>query len=146
MNVKYKQNHFPFIKDITWDDVIKQMSNEFKNKTHKLVVNDLNIPPTIVLHGYEHPDTIKKCFDLISIQEKVKHLHIYTSLGENSSTFGRHKDTMDVLIAQSIGSVCYSFDDGKIFKLNPGDSIFIPKGVYHNPIILEPRVTLSFSW
>ena len=53
---------------------------------------------------------------------------------------------MDVLIVQAIGSVCYSFDDGKIFRLNPGDSIFIPKGVYHNPIVLEPRVTLSFSW
>ena len=31
------------------------------------------------------------------------------------------------------------------FILNPGDSLFISEGTYHDPTILEPRVTLSFS-
>lgn len=144
--VQFFKDKFESPKLVTWDDVILQISQEFKNKTQKLVVNDLNTPPTIVLHGYSFPKTIKDAFFEIHQKEKVNHLHIYTSFGENSSTFGRHKDSMDVLIVQSIGSVCYSFDNGKIYKLNPGDAIFIPKGVYHNPIVLEPRVTLSFSW
>ena len=36
--------------------------------------------------------------------------------------------------------------EGKTFMLNPGDGLIIPEGVYHNPIVLEPRITLSFSW
>ena len=146
MEVKFTKNHFQKVKNVIWEDVILQISEEFKNKTHRMVVKDLNTSPTIVLHGYFYPNTVAEAFDEVSTQIDVKHMHVYTSFGENSSTFGRHKDSMDVIIVQSIGSVCYSFDDGKIYKLDPGDSIYIPKGVYHNPIVLEPRVTLSFSW
>ena len=53
---------------------------------------------------------------------------------------------MNVLIVQSIGVISYKFDSGAVCTLNPGDSIFIPKGVYHDPIIEGPRATLSFSW
>ena len=146
MEVKFTKNHFHKTKNIIWEDVIFQMSEEFKNKTHRLVVNDLNVSPTIVLHGYHFPNTIGEAFREVNSEIGTNHMHIYTSFGENSSTFGRHKDSMDVIIVQSIGSICYSFDDGKIYKLDPGDSIYIPKNVYHNPIVLEPRVTLSFSW
>lgn len=146
MEVKFTKNHFQQSKNIIWEDVILQMSEEFKKKTHKMVITDLNTPPTIVLHGYFFPNTIGKAFKEVNSEIGVNHLHLYTSFGQNSSTFGRHKDTTDVLIVQSIGSICYSFDDGKIYKLDPGDSIFIPKGIYHTPLVLEPRVTLSFSW
>ena len=146
MEVKFTKNHFQQVKNIIWDDVILQMSEEFKKKTHKMVVKDLNTPPTIVLHGYTYPNTIGEAFKEVNTETGVNNLHVYTSFGENSSTFGRHKDSMDVLIVQSIGSICYCFDDGKIYKLDPGDSIYVPKGVYHNPLVLTPRVTLSFSW
>ena len=39
----------------------------------------------------------------------------------------------------------YGFDDGKIFVLDPGDSIFIPEGVYHTPTVHSPRATVSFG-
>ena len=50
----------------------------------------------------------------------------------------------NVLIVQSIGSVQYRIN-GEIYTLNPGDSLYIPSGVYHEPIVSEPRVTFSFS-
>ena len=89
----------------------------------------------------------KQCLDE---DMKTKVLHVYTSLGGNSPTFGRHNDGMDVLIIQSIGSIQYKIDNdtrqSDTVTLNPGDGIIIRRGVYHTPIIKEPRVTLSFSW
>ena len=75
----------------------------------------------------------------------TKVLHVYTSLGSNSLTFGKHRDDTDVLIIQSIGQIEYEIEDD-IITLNPGDGIIIKEGVYHTPIVKEPRVTLSFSW
>jgi quercetin dioxygenase-like cupin family protein len=50
------------------------------------------------------------------------------------------------LIVAAIGTVTYNFDNDLSYTLNPGDSVLITKGVYHQPVITEPRVTLSFSW
>ena len=72
-------------------------------------------------------------------------MHLYMSLCGDSSTFGRHNDTDDVLIVQSIGVMHYTFDDGNTITLEPGDGLFIEKEVYHTPIVPGPRVTLSFS-
>ena len=49
------------------------------------------------------------------------------------------------MIVQSFGRVKYRFDDGSEVTLNPSDALYIPKGMYHNPIIMEPRITLSFA-
>ena len=35
-----------------------------------------------------------------------------------------------MLITQAIGKMSYKFDDGTVHTIGPGDSIFIPKGVY----------------
>lgn len=146
MEIKYTKNHFQKVKDVIWDDVITQMSQELNNRSHKLLVKDLNAPPTFVLHDSFHPGTIATAYDEVSSETGVKELHLYISFAKNSSTFGRHNDPVDVLIVQSIGSIMYAFDDNRTYELNPGDSIFIPKGVYHSPFTSGPRVTLSFGW
>lgn len=146
IQIKYTKNHFNIATKLTWDDVIEKINNEFKNKTHKFVVERFDIPPTFVLHNNFLPKTIKYVFDEVNSKMNTKVLHIYTSFGQDSATFRRHKDQENVLIVQSIGSVCYLFDDDQKYTLNPGDSIFIPKYIYHDPIVLSPRVTLSFSW
>ena len=47
-------------------------------------------------------------------------------------------------------SIKYKIDnnttESDTVTLNPGDGLIIKEGVYHTPIIKEPRVTLSFSW
>jgi len=72
-------------------------------------------------------------------------MHTYVSFGKDSMTFGNHDDPVDVLLVQAKGSTSY-ICDGSTYTLNPGDSLFIPKGSYHEPIVSGPRVTLSFSW
>jgi len=158
MEVRFTKNHFETPQNIIWDDVIKKISYECLNKTHKLIINksmyidenDLSYifveSPTIVLHENFFPGTIKNSFDELELKAAIKDVHFYISFAKDSGTFGRHNDIEDVLIVQSIGTTSYKFDDEMIYDLNPGDSLFIPKGVYHDPIIRGPRVTLSCSW
>lgn len=144
-NYQHKKNNFEVCKNITWDDVIKKINQEYGANTHRLVANN-NELPLFVLHNNYYPQTIQLAYNEVQKEYNIQELHIYLSFARGSSTFGRHCDTMDVIIVQSIGDMLYTFDDGSEVVMNPGDSLFIPKGVYHNPIVFEPRVTLSFSW
>ena len=50
---------------------------------------------------------------------------------------------MDVLIIQSIGQIKYKIDNDDGIIKSDGDGVIIKRGIYHTPIIEEPRVTLS---
>tara|TARA_R100000742_G_C4222218_1_gene45692 strand:- start:86 stop:547 length:462 start_codon:yes stop_codon:yes gene_type:complete len=149
LGYEYLKGKFNYCRNVSWDDVIDKIDNEFKNFSYKLLV-DKRKAPTFVLHNLYLPGTLRQVFDRVNEDMKTKVLHVYTSLGENSPTFGRHNDSMDVLIIQSIGTVGYYIDnntkESDNLILEPGDGIIIKRGVYHTPIIKEPRVTLSFSW
>ena len=147
---EYLEGRFNYCQNILWEDVIYKIDNEFKNFSYKLLVEKRQAP-TFVLHNSYLPGYLNPIFERVNNEMNTKVLHIYTSFGSNSPTFGRHKDSMDVLIIQSIGQIKYKIDDDNtmnsdIITLNSGDGIIIKKGVYHTPIIEEPRVTLSFSW
>jgi ribosomal protein L16 Arg81 hydroxylase len=145
LNYEYIPQKYDLCKNISWEDIIQKINNECAQQSHKLFVNERR-ESLIVLHNNFYPGSIQSAFDEVSFDCKVKILHIYTSFSQNAPTFGRHRDNVDVLIVQSFGKVRYKFDDGSIVEMNPGDAIYIPKGVYHNPIVFEPRITLSFSW
>jgi hypothetical protein len=98
---------------------------------------------------------LKKTFTLNNIN-----CHTYSGFTETSESFGIHKDKMDVLYLQSIGSVIWSVwesdinkseilpEQGKcVFKetFTPGDLIWIPRGTYHHVKPLGPRVGFSFG-
>ena len=140
---KYTKNKFEKCKCVTWDDVITKISYEFSVGTQKFVAEDEKIPPSFVTHSNVFPGTLYDACEEIRVRENTSEIHTYISLGENSSNYGRHKDTNNVLIVQSIGQMRYSFDDGCIVTLDPGDSLYIKKGVYHTPIVPCARVTLS---
>ena len=149
LGYEYLKDRFNYCQNVSWTDVIDKIDNEFKNLSYKLMVEERQAP-TFVLRNLYLPGTLRQVFNKVNEDMKTKILHVYTSLGGNSPTFGRQKVTMDVLIIQSIGSVKYRIDNNSIesdiVTLNPGDGIIIREGVYHTPIIQQPRVTLSFSW
>jgi ribosomal protein L16 Arg81 hydroxylase len=156
-DVKLTKNHFKSPKNIVWEDVIEKISHECVSKTHKLIIKKpcenenescylFRESPTLVLYTDFFPNTINNSFEEIQLKEGIRDMHLYVSFSKNSITFGRHNDDDDILIVQSIGTVSYKFDDQTIYNLNPGDSLFIPKEVYHEPILYGPRVTLSCSW
>ena len=142
---KHSKDKFKKCKDVTWDDVIEKLSYEFSIGSHKFLVESNSIPPSFVMHTNKFPGTLFDAFEELRVKENVIDMHVYMSLGSNSSAFGRHNDPDNVLIVQAIGEIQYAFDDGNVITLNPGDSLLIKKGVYHTPIVSGPRVTLSCS-
>ena len=142
---RHSKNKFKKCKDVTWDDVIEKLSYEFSVGSHKFLVESNSIPPSFVMHTNKFPGTLFDAFEELRVKENVIDMHVYMSLGSNSSAFGRHNDPDNVLIVQAIGEIQYAFDDGNVITLNPGDSLLIKKGVYHTPIVSGPRVTLSCS-
>lgn len=150
INYKVRRNHFPLSKSIQWKDVIDKLNYEYSHGCREDICKsckDILNPPTFLMISEYFPNSIGDAYEEVCIGlESKMNMHLYTSLGSNADTFGRHKDTEDVMIVQSVGRMIYKFDDGCSYTLCPGDSIFIGEGVYHNPIVIEPRVTLSFSW
>lgn len=171
MKETYTKNHYQIAEKISWDDVIEKASKEFSlndidnkpiiiwngqeihasgndvNQNQRIVYHDFKHPPTFFLQngfGY-YPGTLGEVFDFIKKDCGVKVLHVYFSFGEENMTFGNHYDPVDVLLVQAKGSMKYKCGEN-LYSLNPGDSLLLPKGVYHEPISVGPRITLSFSW
>ena len=144
--IKFTKNHFKTVKSVEWSDVIKKLAIEFDTGSVNFIAEHKTVPPTFAMHSNYIPGSISDAYNEVKDATGIDEMHIYASLGSSSSTYGKHKDTMDVLIVAAIGSIIYKFDNDLSYTLDPGDSVFIPKGVYHEPLVVEPRVTLSFSW
>ena len=121
---------------VSWADVIDKLNHEVHNNTAKIMGT------TYVLHDDYRPNTLQKAYEEVALGKAD--MHVYLSFASDSPTFGRHKDVDDVLIVQAIGEMKYFIEDQWI-KIVPGQHIYIPMGVYHTPVVLTPRVTLSFS-
>ena len=154
--LEFRSNRYDYCKDVTWEDVIKKISNGFETNTIKFLdckdyvwYNGMQMvkeyAPSFVMHSNYFPGSLQKVYDKVKESEGINKMHIYTSLGGDAPTFGNHKDTVDVLLVQSVGRMAYEIDN-KEYLLNPGDGIYIPKETYHCPYVIEPRITLSFSW
>ena len=131
---------------VTWADIIDKFDEESNHYPHHVFSNPDDSFSSLVLTTPTLPPSLKAAFDEVKKTDDITILHIYASLSRQSSTFGRHSDSMDVLLVQAIGETGYRFDDGKTITLKPNDGLIIKKGIYHEPIISGPRATLSFSW
>lgn len=136
--VIFTKGRFKRVKEVSWKDVKLKMTDEIKQNSGYHIKDDTQ---SFVCHNKYVPGTLEPAYKEVNMDV----MHIYISFSDKAETFGRHNDTEDVLIVQSIGKMSYMFDNGKICTLHPGDSVFIPEGVFHTPIVSEPRVTLSFS-
>jgi mannose-6-phosphate isomerase-like protein (cupin superfamily) len=144
-DVIFTKNDCVIASYIGWDEVMNKISNECENRT-LLTIHKDNAHPTLVTHNDYYKGNIHKTINNVKKYYNFKNMHMYISFGKHSTTFRRHNDDVDVLIVQSIGKTSYKFDNGYVCELKPGDSLFIPKGVYHEPIVTEQRVSLSFGF
>ena len=142
--VIFTKNAYQLVKQITWDDIIKKMENEFELETCVSYVNP-GSAPTIILHNENQPKTIYEAVQEIEKDWITNSCHVYTSFAKSALTFGRHNDKVNVLIVGAIGQVSYKFDDGSTYLVEPGDSLYISAGEYHDPIVHSARATLSIS-
>lgn len=96
------------------------------------------------------------CEELESISGYAADAHIYFSFKdvikepEYPVGFGKHKDANDNLIICTEGSMKINLwiedsDKPVEYTLRKGDGVVIPKGVYHQIIPLEKRISVSFA-
>lgn len=154
---RYLPSHCIAAKDILWSDALHKLDTDVAAGRYATILPTPHIEaqdekisvskslPTIISEGRYCPPSFKPVLRHMSHTHSMGVFHTYISLARNSITFGRHNDTIDVMIVQAIGKVTYNFDDGASYTLVPGDALYIPKGEYHAPETHGPRVTLSFS-
>lgn len=144
--VVHKKNIFPIAKKVKWEDVIEKLQHDYPIEHGARIISDKEkTPQTYVSHTKFRPGTIEDVYKKISEDYYVSSLHVFMSLLKDSHTYGMHNDPLDVMLVQSIGTMLYKFDDGEVL-LESGDALFISRRVNHCPVILGPRVTLSFDF
>ena len=147
--VIYTRGHFERANQISWEDVVKKINRD--ETFHKETVevwrpNLIKLEDSTYLQG-----TIRLAIDEINDELPrmgLRSQNAYMFISYNvAETYGRHRDEENVLLVQSIGRMSYAFDDGSLCILDPGDSLYITSGVYHDPrtIISDPRVTISLK-
>ena len=77
---------------------------------------------------------------------------VFYGFGPKSLSYPRHKDRMDVFLVQVLGTVDIRVgltevecDEDMQITLEPGQCIWIPRGVYHHITTNESRITYSFA-
>ena len=100
-----------------------------------------NYPGFFVSHEGHEIETVKPILKDLNCNIA----HLYFNITTKAETFGKHKDVMDVYFWQCQGATKWIIEDKDKVILNPGDLIFIPKGVHHNVIPLSPRLGVSMS-
>ena len=137
----HHKKQYLFATNISWLDVQKQIDLEKENGTHRAVSDDTDL----CIDCGCIPGFMQNIYSKFLKEQGYEAMHMYTSRKVGAETLGRHNDDQDVLIVQSRGRMTYKFDDKNVVTLYPGDGLYIPAWEYHNPITIEPRITLSFS-
>ena len=121
----------------SWEEVLKNFDDSINNKEFIKAYKF----GFFVSH---HADRIHKVFKVLE-HLKLKSAHLYFNLFSKSETFGKHKDTMDVWFWQIKGSTKWIIEDKDEYILSESDLIYVPKGIYHEVVPLEPRAGISMS-
>ena len=149
------------VSNITWDDVFDKMEYDRLQKTFTVIAPKvkpeeiLRETRDVILHqgpmntmiceGSYAPRSMRPLVEHMKDQYGMIDFHQYVSFSGNSQTFGRHNDTVSVMIVPIIGDIGYVVDGlGEVF-MDLGDILYVPKYVYHAPLISGPRAILSFS-
>lgn len=147
--VKVFKSRYPIATKVTWNDAVKKVNFDVDNNTFHLLKEENDVTEervTIVgLTNYRTP-SIETAYNVVLSEfPMIESMFVYISNAKGSDCFHRHNDPEAIWLVQCIGSMSYEFDDGSTRTINPGDALYIPSEVYHNPTVNTPRVTMSFG-
>ncbi len=146
MEYVFKKNLFPDI-DVSWEDVVIKTCEDSKVGQMRAVFDKQNLP-TFACHTKFRPGTLQTAYDYCNskFEEEYPVMHVYYSFGDKVKTYGNHRDGVEVKLVQAYGSMVYVLHNKIRIEMEKGDYLYVPSGVYHNPIVPGgPRINLSFS-
>ena len=137
------QNHE--MPSISWGDVIGCLDDGIKKNSFIKFLSGYRF----VIHDHSYINSIQTLVNSISKLDPAVRCsaHVYMHLMGSNDGFGSHRDKSDVIFWQVIGKTFWSIDDDKKYEyiLNPGDCIYVPRGMFHDVKSLSPRVGISFG-
>jgi hypothetical protein len=76
-------------------------------------------------------------------------IHLYGSLSSDAETNGEHKDTADVFYLHGMGNTLVkTFNSDRAsnnIRMQTGDILYIPRGIYHDTVPLGARFAFSIG-
>lgn len=154
-----KEDDFFFFENLNvptpnWSEILQEFDREYKIHLQN---GDQNIFKQMdrlgfVLHDFKQVPIVRRFLNTISQTHNKPYQQFtalcYISLSSESATYGRHNDTMDVWCWQLTGFTLWEVE-GKRKKfekvLEPGNLIYVPRGMWHNTKPLTPRASVSFG-
>jgi mannose-6-phosphate isomerase-like protein (cupin superfamily) len=84
---------------------------------------------------------------LMDVEQCAVSSHVYMSFTSQSKSFPPHSDDVDVYLYNALGSINFTVwdPDPITYTLVPGDMVYVPKGMQHQSVPLEPRVSISYG-
>jgi ribosomal protein L16 Arg81 hydroxylase len=133
----------------SWQNVIDNLDSCFRRSPDDILyLPKMGMVVHNVLH-HEYMQTLDLGDELSHIHNgRSVSVHTYISFSKDSETFGKHRDDVDVYFLNAIGETEFTVweDDVEyVYTLEPGDLLYIPKGLWHSTRPLTPRVGLSYG-
>ena len=133
----------------SWDDILKNIEyNVYHNNPNTKIMENLGFVTTDN-SKIESIESLRKQIHSLKPEEPICTAHVYISMLTTSKTFGWHNDDTEVYFIQALGQTKWQIEENnEIIEhiLNPGDMIFVPKGLRHNTIPLTARVGISIGF
>ena len=138
-------NNNDSLPSLEWSDFINCLNYSVHEKKSMKILSGCRY----IMHDHSSIPSIQSLVEsLAKLDPNVEcSAHIYMHLASTSDGFGSHTDTSDVWFWQVIGSTSWSVIGDRIYRyiLNPGDLIYIPRGMPHDVKSITPRVGISFG-
>lgn len=104
----------------------------------------------VVVHDILSPKmevNLEVAHQLMDIEQCAVSSHVYMSFTSLSKSFPPHCDDVDVYLYNALGSIDFTVwdPDPITYTLAPGEMVYVPKGMQHQSVPLEPRVSISYG-
>lgn len=148
--------HFGFIdlELLSWDEILIELDREYKIHINTDNKNIFKYQDRLgfILHKFNNINSINNFLKAISnSHHRINQTYTalaYISLSSESATYGRHNDVMDVWCWQMTGYTLWRVEGRKRnFEkiLEPGELIYVPRGMWHDTKPMTPRAGLSLG-
>ena len=122
---------------VTWEELFENYDYSTKNNRLTAIFYD----GFFQAHDGHMIEKLKPVLKALDCNEAFAFFNLTTA----SKTWPKHKDDYDVIYWQCIGKTLWKVEGRGDFLLEPGDLIYIPKGIYHEVIAITPRLGFSMA-